>query len=221
MGDISNISRGASPRPIHSFISNAQDAVPWIKIGDTENGGKYITATSERITQQGASKSKIVRPGDFVLSNSMSFGRPYISSITGCIHDGWLSISNFEGSFIADFLYHILLSRAVQNEWRRRVGTGTVKNLNAEIVKTTILPIPPLEIQKKSSLSSTNSIPSPLTSPTAFPQKYKLANSNTNTTAIACSLSNQNNHHPIKPSTHFHPARKSTQNVPTHLQHPP
>ena len=93
-GEVATIVRGASPRPIQSFITDDINGIPWIKIGDVSVGSKYITETAERITEEGAKKSRRINPGDFVLSNSMSFGRPYISKIHGCIHDGWLSISD-------------------------------------------------------------------------------------------------------------------------------
>lgn len=149
MGEVATIMRGASPRPIHSFLTEAEDGVPWIKIGDVPASGKYITETTERVTAAGADKSRRVYPGDFVLSNSMSFGRPYISKIEGCIHDGWLSISDFDESFISDFLYHLLRSATVQSEFARRVGAGTVKNLNAEVVRSVPVPVPPLEEQER------------------------------------------------------------------------
>ncbi len=96
LGDICTIVRGASPRPIKNFITNAPDGVNWIKIGDVAPGAKYITECAEKITEDGAKKSRRVKPGDFILSNSMSFGRPYILQIEGCIHDGWLAISDFD-----------------------------------------------------------------------------------------------------------------------------
>lgn len=77
----------------------------------------------------------------------MSFGRPYISKIEGCIHDGWLAICNFNESFVPDFLYHLLRSAPVQAEFARRAGAGTVQNLNADIVKSVLVPVPPLEEQ--------------------------------------------------------------------------
>ena len=93
LGEIALIVRGASPRPIKNFITDDEDGVNWIKIGDVLPGSKYITNTKEKITQAGADKSRFVKKGDFILSNSMSFGRPYILEIDGCIHDGWLSIT--------------------------------------------------------------------------------------------------------------------------------
>lgn len=147
LGDVTTIVRGASPRPIQTYITTSDDGVPWIKIGDVPVGSKYITDTAQRITPAGASKSRRVRPGDFVLSNSMSFGRPYISKIDGYIHDGWLAISDFDESFVPDYLYYLLRSSPVQAEFARRAGAGTVKNLNADIVKAVTVPVPPREKQ--------------------------------------------------------------------------
>lgn len=148
-GNIANIVRGASPRPISKFITNDENGVNWIKIGDANPESKYITFTKEKITKEGAGKSRLVKPGDFVLSNSMSFGRPYIMKITGCIHDGWLSISDFKKTYTADFLYYLLSSNVVQKAMAQRASNGTVKNLNADIVKSLKLPSPPLPIQEE------------------------------------------------------------------------
>lgn len=49
----------------------------------------YISSTKEKITSEGAEKSRRVKKGDFILSNSMSFGHPYILNIDGCVHDGY------------------------------------------------------------------------------------------------------------------------------------
>ncbi|GAA2035963.1 restriction endonuclease subunit S [Agromyces tropicus] len=146
-GDVATVVRGASPRPIQQFITDAEDGAPWIKIGDVPPDGKYITGTAQRVTLAGAAKSRRVLPGDFVLSNSMSFGRPYISKIEGYIHDGWLAISGFEESYVADYLYYLLRSAPIQDEFKRRAGAGTVQNLNAEIVRSVEIPLPPQEVQ--------------------------------------------------------------------------
>lgn len=140
-GDVATIVRGASPRPIKDFITTNDDGIPWVKIGDTNLKTKYITSTKESITKEGSKKSRIVNEGDFLLSNSMSFGRPYISKIKGCIHDGWLSISNYEKTFLPDFLYYLLSSKKVQQIMNSKASNGTVKNLNADIVKSIRLPI--------------------------------------------------------------------------------
>jgi type I restriction enzyme S subunit len=148
-GDAATIVRGGSPRPIRAYLTDADDGVNWIKIGDVAAGGKFITSTSEKIRAEGASRSRRVAPGDFVLSNSMSFGRPYIVKIDGCIHDGWLAIKDFAGTFLPDFLYHLLRTKRVYAEMAQRAGAGTVQNLNAEIVKALLLPAPPLPEQER------------------------------------------------------------------------
>ncbi len=73
----------------------------------------------------------------------MSFGRPYILQIDGCIHDGWLSISDFEDYVSSDYLYHILTSGQIQQEMKKRASFGgAVQNLNSDIVKAIEIPIP-------------------------------------------------------------------------------
>ena len=147
-GSIATIVRGSSPRPIKNYITENCNGVNWIKIGDIKPNTKYVTATAEKITKEGAKKSRFVHPGDFILSNSMSFGRPYILKIEGCIHDGWLSISNFNDIVIPDYLYHLLNSNSVQQEMKQRASFGgAVQNLNADIVKSLKLNIPSLEVQ--------------------------------------------------------------------------
>ena len=76
---------------------------------------KYIENTAQKITIEGAEKSRILKSGDFVMSNSMSYGRPYILKISGAIHDGWASISDFENILNSDFLYYYLSSNTVQS----------------------------------------------------------------------------------------------------------
>lgn len=150
LGELCEISRGASPRPISKFITkDIDDSVPWIKIGDVETNSKYVTQTAQFITPDGAEKSREISPGDFILSNSMSFGRPYISKIYGCIHDGWLKLSKFEEHYLPDFLYHLLRSNAVQSQFRAAVGSGTVSNLNSKLVAQTIVPVPSLTEQER------------------------------------------------------------------------
>lgn len=149
-GLITTITRGASPRPIKNFITDTKDGVNWIKIGDVEPDAKYITKTQEKITFKGADKSRRVQKGNFILSNSMSFGRPYILKIDGCIHDGWLSIADFEEYVSPDYLYHLLSSNDIQQEMRKRASFGgAVQNLNADIVRALELPIPSFQEQAR------------------------------------------------------------------------
>lgn len=142
LGKISDIARGGSPRPIQEFTTTDVNGVNWIKIGDTSLESKYVTQTKEKIIPAGVPHSRKVKAGDFILSNSMSFGRPYILQIDGCIHDGWLAISNYEKSADIDFLYYILNSYVVQRQFRNLSAGSTVKNLKSETVKTVVIHIP-------------------------------------------------------------------------------
>ena len=147
LGEIAKIQRGASPRPISEYLTTNIEGIPWIKIGDIKSGTKYVENTEQKITQKGALKSRILKKGDFIMSNSMSYGRPYILKIDGAIHDGWASISEFEESLKSDFLYYYLSSDRVKKYWDSKINSSSVSNLNSEIIKSLLIPLPPLEVQ--------------------------------------------------------------------------
>ncbi|HEM6435411.1 TPA: restriction endonuclease subunit S [Streptococcus suis] len=149
LGAVATVQRGASPRPISSYLTEDEDAIPWIKIGDTLSNSKYITSTEQKISQAGAKKSRLLKKGDFILSNSMSYGRPYILQIDGAIHDGWASISDFEETINPDFLYQYLLSQRVQSYWDSKINSGSVSNLNSGIIKSLEINLPSLSTQKR------------------------------------------------------------------------
>lgn len=134
LGDVCEIQRGGSPRPIKSFITEDQNGLNWIKIGDVSPDGKYITKTADKIKQSGLSKTRQVFAGDFLLSNSMSFGRPYILRINGCIHDGWLVLRGFKNTFSEEYFYYLLRSDFVQDQFNKLAHGSTVRNLNTEAV---------------------------------------------------------------------------------------
>ena len=150
LGDIMQIVRGASPRPIQNYITREDDGVNWIKIGDVSPNDKYITKTNEKITREGANKSRILHPGAFILSNSMSFGRPYILQIDGCIHDGWIAMSEYEKYVSSGYLYEILNADTIQRYWNKKANNGgAMTNLNSDIVRETPIPIPSSSEQQR------------------------------------------------------------------------
>ena len=149
IGDVCLVERGGSPRPIEKYIAKNDNGVNWIKIGDTKGIDKYICKTAEKIIPEGIKKSRKVNVGDFILSNSMSFGRPYIMKIEGYIHDGWLRLSEDKKRIDKDFMYYILLSDIVFAQFERAATGGVVRNLNSELVRCVEIPIPSMEIQKK------------------------------------------------------------------------
>ena len=149
LGDIFEIARGGSPRPIQNFLTEEPDGVNWVMIGDASDSSKYITHTKKRILKTGVKNSRMVYPGDFLLTNSMSFGHPYIMKTSGCIHDGWLVLSNKKGVIDQDYFYHLLGSDLIYAEFSRLASGSTVKNLNIEIVKGIKVSLPPLEEQRR------------------------------------------------------------------------
>lgn len=149
LGEVCTIERGGSPRPINDYITDAPNGLNWIKIGDATEGSKYISSTKEKIKPEGLKKTRLVHKGDFILSNSMSFGKPYILEIDGCIHDGWLVIHDNNGTFDKSFLYYLLGSPNMYMEFQRLAVGGVVNNLNSEIVRNVVVPLPPLETQSR------------------------------------------------------------------------
>ena len=141
------VERGSSPRPIKQYLTTAEDGVNWIKIGDTEEGGKYVHSTAQKITQEGAKRSRLVEVGDFILTNSMSFGRPYIMKINGYIHDGWFVLRLNEG-IDTDYFYYLLSSALVQDQFHSLAAGAVVKNISGDLVKQAVLPLPPLPTQQ-------------------------------------------------------------------------
>ena len=149
LGSVLEIARGGSPRPIQQYLTTEPDGINWIKIGDTDKGGKYIYKTKEKIRPEGVTKSRMVHSGDFLLTNSMSFGRPYILKTDGCIHDGWLVLSNRFDCYSVDFLYYILSSPFAYYQFCDSVSGAVVKNLNSDKVSNALFPLPPLNEQRR------------------------------------------------------------------------
>jgi type I restriction enzyme S subunit len=149
LGNLCNIQRGGSPRPIKDYITNESNGINWIKIGDTDES-MYITKTEEKIKPSGLKKTRQVYAGDLLLSNSMSFGRPYILKIDGCIHDGWLVLHiNDESILTQIYLCAYLSQKTTYLEMSKLASGGVVQNLNSEIVKSLPVILPPIQKQKE------------------------------------------------------------------------
>ena len=149
LSEVCEVARGGSPRPIKDYLTTNEDGVNWIKIGDTDKDGKYINSTKEKIIPEGVHRSRFVHKGDFLLTNSMSFGRPYILNIDGCIHDGWLVISPFANTYVTEFLYFLLSSSFAYDQFADAASGGVVSNLNSDKVANSYFPLPPEREQRR------------------------------------------------------------------------
>ena len=147
-GEVLEISRGGSPRPIQNYLTTEENGINWIKIGDASKSTKYIYETKQKIKPEGLTKTKRVYPGDFLLSNSMSFGRPYIMRTEGCIHDGWLLLGNVAKHFDEDFLYNFLRSGYIQAQFASLAAGSGVRNLNIDVVSGVEIVLPSISDQK-------------------------------------------------------------------------
>ena len=145
LGEVCNIRRGASPRPIQEFLSS--QGMPWIKISDaTATDSKYIDKTKEFIIEEGVSHSVLIEPGTLIVSNSATPGLPKISRITACVHDGWLVIDNFRG-ILKDFLYYKFIE--IRSLLGNQANGSVFMNLKTDIVKEFLIHIPDIEKQRK------------------------------------------------------------------------
>jgi type I restriction enzyme S subunit len=145
--ELVTIERGGSPRPIDKFITKDVNGLNWVKIGDAPEQGYYITHTAEKIIPEGLSKTREVHQGDLILSNSMSFGKPYIMAIDGCIHDGWILIRDTQKNFDLKFLCILLGTENMLNQYKAMAAGSTVNNLNKELVGGTNISYPSLAEQ--------------------------------------------------------------------------
>lgn len=146
MGEIFAIERWWSPRPIQEFLTKESNWVNWIKIWDTKNVWKYIYETEEKIKPDWVKRSRMVYEWDFILSNSMSFWRPYIMKTSWCIHD-WRLVIRPNNLVDNEFLYYLLSSPFMYLKFENTASWTWVKNLNIQKVKEIEIPLPPLTKQ--------------------------------------------------------------------------
>ncbi len=149
LGVLSEVVRGGSPRPIDGFLTTAADGLNWLKIGDVDKEAKYVTRTAEKVRREALSKTRVVSPGDLILSNSMSFGRPYILQIETCIHDGWIAITRIATQADRDFLFYLIASPGSQGYFVDNAAGSGVQNLNADIIKALPVCLPALAEQHR------------------------------------------------------------------------
>ncbi len=142
---ITDVKRGASPRPIDDlkYFDEINGKYGWVRIEDVTKSSKYLLSTKEKLSTLGTSKSVKMKPGDIFLSIAGSVGKPIITKINCCIHDGFVYFVGLKQN--SDFMFYIFNCTNIFG------GLGkfsTQLNLNTEIVGGINIPLPPLAEQK-------------------------------------------------------------------------
>ena len=147
IGHYSQIIRGASPRPAGDIRFFGGTYMPWITVGEVTNGSdKFLYSTENYLTKEGSELSRIIHPETLLLSNSgATLGIPKISKITGCINDGSVAFVSFDKRLERDFLYYFFITHT--EIYRNEMSGYGQPNLNTDIIKSTKIPLPPIEEQ--------------------------------------------------------------------------
>ena len=140
---LSAVKRGASPRPIADpkFFDERGEYV-WVRISDVTASNQYLESTTQRLSELGQSLSVLLQPGSLFLSIAGSVGKPIITKIKCCIHDGFVYFPNFRGN--VKFLYRTLSCDA---PFANLGKFGTQLNLNTDTVGNIVLGWPTLSEQ--------------------------------------------------------------------------
>jgi type I restriction enzyme S subunit len=134
---LSVVKRGSSPRPIDDPKYFSEDGeYSWVRISDVSASEKYLIETTEKLSTLGASLSTKRHPGDLFLSIAGTVGKPIITRINCCIHDGFVWFDNL--SIDTDFLYYSFLTGTC---FQGLGKMGTQLNLNTETVGDIFIPL--------------------------------------------------------------------------------
>ena len=146
IGDICEVKRGASPRPIQDkrYWGNGRG---WTRISDVTNARKYLFSTKDRLSREGEEKSVPINPGEIILSICATIGLPIIVKTPVCIHDGFVWFDGASTTVNSEYMYYYFLS--IRKHLLSGRQTGTQGNLNTSIVADQIIPIPSRETQDK------------------------------------------------------------------------
>lgn len=139
------VKRGASPRPIDDpkyFDDEGEFA--WVRIADVSASDRYLENTTQRLSEIGENLSVKRWPGDLFLSIAGTVGKPIITSIKCCIHDGFVYFPDFKQN--NEFLYYIF---ACGQPYLGLGKMGTQLNLNTDTVGSILIGLPPAEEQEE------------------------------------------------------------------------
>lgn len=146
--EISEIKRGASPRPIGDKNYFSENGRGWIRISDVTRTYKYLNETKQYLSKLGEERSVAVNKGDLIMSICATVGKPIIINIPACIHDGFVLFSKINSKLLdTEFLFYALLNS--ESNFLGSGQTGSQKNLNTTIVGNTEINLPTLKMQQE------------------------------------------------------------------------
>ncbi|MFP6267965.1 restriction endonuclease subunit S [Helicobacter pylori] len=132
LGDIAEIKRGASPRPIENpkwFCTNSN--VGWVRISDISKNSRFLYKTAQKLSKKGIEKSRLVKQNSLIMSMCATIGKPIITKIDTCIHDGFVVFEN--PKIDLNYLYYFLCY--IEKEWLESGQQGSQVNLNVDLIK--------------------------------------------------------------------------------------
>ncbi|QQW82762.1 restriction endonuclease subunit S [Helicobacter pylori] len=132
LGDIAEIKRGASPRPIENpkwFCANSN--VGWVRISDISKNSRFLYKTAQKLSKKGIEKSRLVKQNSLIMSMCATIGKPIITKIDTCIHDGFVVFEN--PKIDLNYLYYFLCY--IEKEWLESGQQGSQVNLNGDLIK--------------------------------------------------------------------------------------
>ena len=146
MGELAEIVRGASPRPIQDpkWFDNESD-VGWLRIADvTEQDGR-IRYLEQKISKLGQEKTRVLTEPHLLLSIAATVGKPVINYIKTGVHDGFLIF--LTPKFVQEFMFQWL--EMFRPLWQRYGQPGSQINLNSDLVRKQEIILPPKDEQEK------------------------------------------------------------------------
>jgi type I restriction enzyme S subunit len=146
LGDLADICRGSSPRPICDPAYFDGGTIPWIKIADATKSGKFLYETKEHVNEHGASFSRHLPAGTILVAASGTLGYTQILGVNGCAHDGWLILQNLR-ELDRDFAYYAL--KTLEQHFFNSASGAAIQNINTDILRQTKIPYPPIEMQQR------------------------------------------------------------------------
>lgn len=143
--DLATVKRGASPRPILDYLTSS--GFKWLKISDFSFGDKYVFETKEFIKEEGVKKTRFVKKGTLILTNSGTPGIPIFLGEDMCLHDGFLYFENVNERVNLEFLFYWFQN--YRNNIVNLANGSVFKNLKKEIVENLEIDLPDINEQNR------------------------------------------------------------------------